>query len=405
MAPEGEPGQTQERRSPADVSETASVRRAFHALWLRGLRASALRRYGVGVVAAVGTSLIRILLNPFWGTSFLPYIFLFPATLFTALFGGLGPAWVGIAICAVMAAVWILPPIGSLSVAHPLDVIGLAAFIVTDGIIAWTGALHRGLIAHSERQSAELRVRKQEAEAANRAKDDFLAVLSHELRTPLTTIVAGVRVLHQIGSQDASVARVRDAIERQADQLTRLVDDLLDVKRIVTGPVVLQRQPCNLADAVAGFIAAWNGAGRFNDHTLLVDTEPVWVNGDADRLQQVVDNLISNALKYTPAGGSISISIRPEAEDAVLRVQDTGIGISPDLLPRVFELFIQGDPGSHRGRTGLGIGLAVVHRLIELHGGSVQASSDGPGTGSTFTVRLLRVPAPYPAAGGSPYAG
>jgi signal transduction histidine kinase len=296
----------------------------------------------------------------------------------------------------VITFVWILPPTGSL-----IDVVGLVAFIVADGVIAWIGASHRDLIQQSERQTAELAAREHaleraaaEAETGNRAKDDFLAVLSHELRTPLTTIVAGVRVLHRIGSPEARAASIRDAIERQANQLTRLVDDLLDVKRIVSGPAVLERQPCDLAETVSGFIATWNGSGRLKDHVLLVDVEPVWVKGDAARLQQIVDNLMSNAIKYTPAGGSISISVKHEAEEAVLRVHDTGIGISGDLLPGLFELFVQSDPGSARVRTGLGIGLAVVRRLVELHGGTVQASSDGPGQGSTFTVRLPRVPAP-----------
>jgi signal transduction histidine kinase len=339
-------------------------------------------------------------MNPYWGLR-VPYVFYFPATLFTALFGGLGPAWVGIGICSVATVVWILPPAGSLAVANPIDLVGLAVFIVADGLIAWIGASHRDLIEQSERQTAELTARERaleraaaEAETANRAKDDFLAVLSHELRTPLTTIVAGVRVLHHIGSPEGRAASIRDAIERQADQLTRLVDDLLDVKRIISGLAVLERQPCDLGEAVAGFIATWNGSGRFKDHTLLVDTETVWVNGDTARLQQIVDNLMSNAVKYTPAGGSIFVSVKHEAEEAILRVDDTGIGIRPDLLPRLFELFVQGDPGSARVRSGLGIGLAVVHRLVELHGGTVQASSDGPGKGSTLTVRLPRVPAP-----------
>jgi signal transduction histidine kinase len=365
------------------LTRRASLRSILHALWLRGLRAPPSWRYGVGIVAALVPCLLRIAMNPYWGLKF-PYVFYFPATLFTALFAGLGPAWVGIGICAFTTAVWILPPTGSVAVSDPIDVVGLVAFIVVDGIVAWIGASYRDLIEQSELQNVELA-------SANRAKDDFLAVLSHELRTPLTTIVAGVRVLHQIGSPEARAARIRDAIERQADQLTRLVDDLLDVKRIVNGPVVLERQPCDLAEAVAGFLVTWNGSGRFKDHTLLVDAEPVWVNGDAARLQQIVDNLMGNAVKYTPAGGSISISVKHEAEEAVLRVRDTGIGISPDLLPQLFELFVQGDPGSTRVRTGLGIGLAVVRRLVELHGGTVEASSDGVGQGSTFTVRLPRV--------------
>jgi signal transduction histidine kinase len=346
-------------------------------------------------VAAVVPSLLRIAMNPYWGFQF-PYVFFFPATLFTALFGGLGPAWVGIGICSVVTVMWILPSAGSLAVANAIDLMGLTVFIVVDGLIAWIGASYRALIAQSERQSAELTARRKEAEEANRAKDDFLAILSHELRTPLTTIVAGVRVLHQIGSPEARAAQIRDAIERQADQLTKLVNDLLDVKRVVNGPVVLERQPCDLAKAVDDFTAAWNGLGRLKNHLLFVDAEPVWVNRDPARLQQIVDNLMSNAVKYTPAGGSISISVKHEADEAILRVQDTGIGISPDLLPKLFELFVQGDPGSTRVRTGLGIGLAVVRRLVELHGGTVQASSDGPGAGSAFTVRLPSVLAPSP---------
>ena len=382
-----EPSHRAERLRRPEASGPTFMRSALNALWLRGLRAPAHWRYGVAGVAALLASFIRIALDPFWGTRFLPYIFFFPATLLTALFGGLGPAWAGIAISSVMTVVWILPPTRSLFVENSRDLIGLAVYIVVAGVVAWIGAAHRDLIERSERQATEL-------ESANRAKDDFLAVLSHELRTPLTTIVAGVRVLRQIGNPEARAVSVRDAIERQADQLTRLVDDLLDVKRIVRGVVVLDRQLCDLAEAVTGFIAPWHGSGRFKNHTLFVDTESVWVNADVVRLQQIIDNLTGNAVKYTPAGGSISISVKQEGEGAVLLVCDTGIGISQDLLPRLFELFTQGDPGSARVRTGLGIGLAVVRRLVELHGGTVQASSDGHGKGSTFTVRLPCVPGP-----------
>jgi signal transduction histidine kinase len=370
------------------------VRAAFHALWLRGLRTPAPWRYGVGVFAALAASLARIALNPYWGTSF-PYILFFPTTLFTALFAGLGPAWVGIVISAVMTLAWILPPTG---VDH-IYLVGLTTYVVVDGAIAWIGSAHRALTEQSERQTADLEAREQdlkravvEAETANQAKDDFLAVLSHELRTPLTTIVAGVRVLHHIGSPEESASRTRESIERQADHLVRLVDDLLDMKRIVSGAVALELRPCDLGDAVADVIAVLNDAGRFKAHVLSLDTEPVWVNGDVTRLQQITTNLLGNALKYTPPGGSIHVSVKREGDDAVLRVRDSGIGISPDLPPRMFDLFVQGDPGSERVRSGLGIGLAVVRRLVELHGGTVQASSDGPGRGSTFTVRLPRIP-------------
>jgi signal transduction histidine kinase len=373
------------------------VRAALNALWLRGLRTPTHWRYSVGIVAAVAPSLLRIAMNPYWGSRF-TYVFYFPATLFTALFGGLGPAWVGIGICAVVTKVWILPPTGSLAASDPIDLVGLAVFLVADGVIAWVGASHRDLIEQSERQKAELAVRERaleraagEAASANRAKDNFLAVLGHELRTPLATILAGLRVLRELGGPDERARHTREVIERQANHLSRMVDDLLDMRKIVTGVVALERQPCDLASVVAGCLATFNETSRFKQHTLSVDAEPVCVNGDAMRLQQIMSNLLNNAVKYTPAGGSIHVSVKREGDDAVLRVRDTGIGISPDLAPRMFELFVQGDPGA---RSGLGIGLAIVRRLVEGHDGTVEASSDGPRKGSTFTVRLPRVPAP-----------
>ena len=183
------------------------VKANLHALWLRGLRAPLSLRYGVGIVAALVPSLLRIAMNPYWGLRF-PYVFYFPATLFTALFSGLGPAWVGISICAAVTAVWILPT-GSLDVSNPIDLVGLAAFIAADGIIAWIGASYRDLIEQSEHQNAELAARKHEAEEANRAKDDFLVVLNHELRTPLTTIIAGVSLLRQMQPGRESSQRLR----------------------------------------------------------------------------------------------------------------------------------------------------------------------------------------------------
>jgi signal transduction histidine kinase len=295
--------------------------------------------------------------------------------------------------------VWILPPPGLLAASDPIDLVGLAVFLVADGIIAWIGASQRDLIERSERQMSELAVREHaleraagEAAAVNRAKDDFLAVLSHELRTPLATIITGLRVLRQLGGPDERARHTRESIERQANHLSRMVDDLLDMKKIMTGVVVLERRPCDLADVVAGFLATFNEAGRFKQHSLSVDApEPVWVNGDAMRLQQIVSNLLSNAVKYTPAGGSIDVAVKREGGEAVLHVLDTGIGIKPDLAPRMFELFVQGDRGV---RSGLGVGLAIVRRLVEAHGGTVEAASDGPRKGSTFTVRLPRVPAP-----------
>jgi len=230
-----------------------------------------------------------------------------------------------------------------------------------------------------------------EAEAANRAKDDFLAVLSHELRTPLATIVTGARVLRNITRHDETANRTREAIERQASHLSAMLDDLLDFKRIVSRTIVLDPRPCDLGEVVRECITALKETGRFKDHALAVDLKPVQVNADVVRLNQVLVNLIGNALKYTPPGGSIHVSVKDEGTDAVVRVEDTGIGINADALSRIFDLFVQGDTLTGRVRSGLGVGLAVVRHLVELHGGMVQASSGGRGKGSTFTVRLPRL--------------
>jgi len=227
-----------------------------------------------------------------------------------------------------------------------------------------------------------------EAEAANRAKDDFLAVLSHELRTPLSTIVTGARVLRNITRHDETANRTREAIERQASHLSAMLEDLLDFKRIVSRTIVLDPRPCDLGEVVRECITALKETGRFKDHALAVDLKPVQVNADVVRLNQVLVNLIGNALKYTPPGGSIHVSVKDEGTDAVVRVEDTGIGINADALSRIFDLFVQGDTLTGRVRSGLGVGLAVVRHLVELHGGMVQASSGGRGKGSTFTVRL-----------------
>ncbi len=233
-----------------------------------------------------------------------------------------------------------------------------------------------------------------EAEAANRMKDTFLAMLGHELRNPLGAILTAVRLLDHIGSQDERAVRARDVIVRQAQHLGRMVDDLLDVASVMNGKIRLDRRAIDLADAVRHCVSTLELEGKSKRHKIMVKAESSWVNADAVRLEQILVNLIGNALKYTPAGGSIDITVKREQRDAVFQVRDNGDGIAADLLPRVFDLFVQGERGLDREPGGLGIGLALVRQLVELHGGVVQASSDGPGRGSTFTVRLPIVPPP-----------
>ncbi len=225
------------------------------------------------------------------------------------------------------------------------------------------------------------------AEGANRAKDKFLAMFGHELRNPLAVIISAVSVLDRIGDHDDIAVRAREAIRYQITHLSRLVDDLLDVAGVSGGKIVLACQPVNLASSVEQSVSVLGDMGRLDRHAVDVRGEPVWVNADPTRLDQIVSDLLTNATKYTPPGGSIRVRVGREGEEAVVRVEDTGVGIPPELLPRIFDLFVQGE-GPDRRQGGLGAGLALVRRLAELHGGRVEAASEGPGCGSEFIVRL-----------------
>jgi PAS domain S-box-containing protein len=250
----------------------------------------------------------------------------------------------------------------------------------------------------SDRERAVLLEReqkaRQEAEAANRSKDEFLATFSHELRNPLSAIAAATEVLNRIGRQQPDEIRARDVIKRQIHNLTRMMEDLLDVSRVVNGKVSLSRGPLDLAAVVQRAASALNVTGRWREHRLELDLAPVWINGDSVRIEQIASNLLTNAAKYTPEGGTIWVKVGVEGDQALLAVSDTGVGIHPDMLDRVFDMFVQGERGSPRRQGGLGVGLTLVRRLAEMHGGSVVASSAGLDQGSRFEVRFPRIPAP-----------
>src|SRR6185503_6937001 len=179
--------------------------------------------------------------------------------------------------------------------------------------------------------------------------------------------------------------RARAVVERQALRLSRLVDDLLDVARITSGKVTLAREALNMAELITSMVTLWRAAGRLERHTVTADLSPVWVDGDRTRLEQVVGNIFTNAVKYTPAGGAVNLTLTEDGSEAVLRVRDTGIGIAPDMLPRIFDLFVQSETGLARTDGGLGVGLTLARRLVEMHGGQLTAESEGEGRGSTFT--------------------
>jgi PAS domain S-box-containing protein len=242
-------------------------------------------------------------------------------------------------------------------------------------------------ITERKHLEAQAEARREEAETLARAKDEFLAMLGHELRNPLAAITNALVILNGLVTGDRP-GRAIDIIDRQTAHLSRLVDDLLDVARVTSGKIELRAEALDLRALAERSLDALADAARTGNHQMEIDGDPVWVHGDPARLEQVIRNLLDNALKYTPAGGRIRLSVERAGADAVLRVADTGAGIRPELRDRIFDLFVQEPQALDRARGGLGLGLTLVKRLIELHGGSVSAASEGPGLGSEFTVRI-----------------
>jgi len=253
--------------------------------------------------------------------------------------------------------------------------------------------------------------RRKDAEAllrdADRRKDEFLATLAHELRNPLAPITNAIEIMRRT-SDAAAHETARNIVERQLGQMVHLVDDLLDISRISRGKVELRSEPTDLLGALQTAVETSRpliDAGRHRLTVRLSAPGAVRVNGDPTRLSQILSNLLNNAAKYTPEGGRIEVALEVEDGEAVVSVQDSGIGISDEMLPRVFDMFAQVDRTLERSQGGLGIGLALVRKLVELHGGSVRAYSDGDGQGSRFVVRLpLLATAPDAAASAQPKA-
>jgi len=229
---------------------------------------------------------------------------------------------------------------------------------------------------------------RMEAESANRAKDEFLAMLGHELRNPLGAMAAGCEVLNRAQGQEELAQRARVIITRQTRHLGRLMDDLLDVARVISGKVLLVREPLRLDLLAQRVVNAFELSEQLKSHQIVTEFEETWVHADTTRMEQVVTNLLGNAIKYTPAGGEIRLGVSSQDGEAVVTVQDSGIGMSQELMERAFDLFAQGERSLDRRQGGLGIGLTLVKRLLALHGGRVAVSSAGPGQGSTFTLHL-----------------
>jgi PAS domain S-box-containing protein len=266
-------------------------------------------------------------------------------------------------------------------------------------------------VTERKRLEADLRRRAEDLAAANRAKEEFLATLSHELRTPLNAMLGWTRLLRLGKLNAAEMARALETIERNARIQEQLIADILDVSRIVTGKLRLELRPVELGPVVDAALDAVRPAAEAKGVYLTFERAmPATVLGDADRLQQVVWNLLVNAIKFTPPEGRVTVTIVQDGPAARLTVSDSGEGLAPEFLPVIFDRFTQGDASATRPHGGIGLGLSIVRHIVELHGGRVQAFSEGPGQGATFSVQLpiraiRQLPAPQPAQPAQPLHG
>ena len=268
----------------------------------------------------------------------------------------------------------------------PQDLVTLQDLVSRAAIALDNARLYSSL----QREIVRSRQAEESLQDANRRKDEFLAMLSHELRNPLAPIRNAVEVIRRLAPPDPKLTMARDVVDRQVSLLARLVEELLDVSRISQGKIALKREPVDLGRIIAHSVETARPLIDTRGQTLSVSvpTAPVWLSADFARLSQVVANLLNNASKYTGEGGRIDLVASAGEGEATIVVRDNGAGIERELLEKVFDLFVQGERALDRGQGGLGIGLTLVKRLVELHQGKVAAASDGPGRGATFTVTL-----------------
>jgi signal transduction histidine kinase/CheY-like chemotaxis protein len=260
------------------------------------------------------------------------------------------------------------------------ELVGRAAIAFENARLYW----------NLKREMARAKQAEEKLKEASRRKDEFLAMLSHELRNPLAPIRNAAEVMRRIAPSDPGIAWARDVVERQVTHLAQLVDDLLDVSRITQGKISLKKEPIELGRVIQHSIDTARTLFEAKRHHLGLNlaSAPIWVHGDFARLSQVVGNILNNAAKYTSEGGRIELSASADRGEAVISVRDNGIGIDAALLPHVFELFTQGERSLDRSQGGLGVGLTVVQRLVDLHQGRVEVKSEGIGKGSLFQVVL-----------------
>lgn len=337
------------------------------------------RRYGMSVLSFALALGLTLLLSPIKEKGV--FLLFLAAVALSTWHGGVKPGVFTAVLSAIAGTYFFLPPNYSLLIEDFGTLLRLIEFLLVSTLIITLSGAHRSAQRRAEAALAE-------AERANRAKDDFLAMVSHDLRSPLSAILGWTRMLRSGDCDEETHARAIGVIERNAQAQRHLIDDLLDVSRIVNGTLRLDLRPVSLRELVEAAVDSLRPTAEANNVRVETKFDGGQVLGDAGRLEQVVWNLLSNAIKFTPEGGRVRVQLDNMFTYLHLTVSDNGKGIDPNFLPYIFDRFRQGgSSGKTRGR-GLGLGLAIVRHLIELHNGTVQAESQGHGRGTIFTVRL-----------------
>jgi two-component system CheB/CheR fusion protein len=351
---------------------------------LAPLRTPGLVPYAAGLIGVVVAGTLRWRYDVVLGNH-ASFTFFFLAVSVAAWTGGVWPAVATALLSCLVGNYFFSHPLGSFYISGHEEFISLLIFLAVSVVI--------GMLAETSRRALH------RAKQAERAKDTFLATLAHELRSPLS-VIQYANELNRITATTGSYNQV-EIIEHQVRQLDLMIQDLLDVSRIARGKMRLDRRHLDASQIVDGAVLKAKPLITSHDHILKVEVppQPIPIYVDSVRIEQVLANLLINAAKYTPEGGRINLRLEAVDEFAVFSVRDNGIGISAEALPHVFELFVQAEPGSKSAADGLGIGLALVRKVVELHGGNVRAASAGKNRGTEFTVSLpLDRPAPAPLA-------
>jgi signal transduction histidine kinase/ActR/RegA family two-component response regulator len=346
-----------------------------------------LGRYALATLIVAAATVLRLAIDPLIHEQ-IPYFIYVAAVVVATWSCGVEGGVLATLLAAVTGNYLFVEPRHELT-PHPVDLVAMSFFSVVAFGLVWLVGRWKGAEVALRSQAERLRVLHQEAERANRVKDEFLATLSHELRTPLNAMLGWAHLLGRGGLPDERQRHAIDVIVRNAEVQSHLIEDVFDVSGIISGKLRLKVQPMDLSAVTAAALDSVRPAAaarQIDIHTSF--PARCLIAGDADRLQQVAWNLLSNAVKFTPRHGRIEVSIEMRDSLVDLRVADTGTGINPEFLPHLFERFTQHDASTTRQHGGLGLGLAIVRHLVELHGGTVVAESPGEGKGATFTVTL-----------------